>query len=266
MATERRQSVWRALRGRRGRGRPCSSSRSPARTTTRPTMRRTIRSRMWRRLATVGSWSSACPNDTTNWNPATAAWTPSEFEVGRAIYDRLAVYSDSHELLPDLAKSIDHNSDFTEWTITLRSNIVFHDGTPLDAAALKTNLEAQQLSPVAGPLLVPGEVDLRDRAAHRAHQHADPVVDVPALADLAGGLRCIAGDADDSRRRGAPHRHGPVRVRLGDAGTVDRGGQELLLLARRTAPTRCRFVPRDPRRRGANGCSRQGPGRHGPRR
>jgi peptide/nickel transport system substrate-binding protein len=94
-------------------------------------------------------------DDTANWNPASAAWTPSEFEVGRAIYDRVAVYSDSHELLPELARSIDHNSDFTEWTITLRDNIVFHDGTPLDAAALKTNIEAQQLSPVAGPLLVP---------------------------------------------------------------------------------------------------------------
>src|SRR6185436_11505739 len=97
----------------------------------------------------------ALANDTTNWNPATAAWTPSEFEVGRAIYDRLAVYGNSHELLPELVKSIDHNNDFTEWTITLRANIVFHDGSPLDAAALKTNLEAQQLSPVAGPLLVP---------------------------------------------------------------------------------------------------------------
>jgi peptide/nickel transport system substrate-binding protein len=97
----------------------------------------------------------ALADDTTNWNPAASAWTPSEFEVGRAIYDRLAVYSDSHELLPELAKSIDHNSDFTEWTITLRANIVFHDGSALDAAALKMNLEAQQLSPVAGPLLVP---------------------------------------------------------------------------------------------------------------
>ena len=97
----------------------------------------------------------ALADDTSNWNPATAAWTPSEFQVGRAIYDRLAVYSDSHELLPELAKAIDHNNDFTEWTITLRPNVVFHDGSPLDAAALKMNLEAQQLSPVAGPLLVP---------------------------------------------------------------------------------------------------------------
>jgi peptide/nickel transport system substrate-binding protein len=94
----------------------------------------------------------ALADDTANWNPATAPWTPSEFEVGRAIYDRLAVYSDTHQLLPELAQSIEPNSDFTEWTITLREDIVFHDGTPLDAEALQTNLDAQRLSPVAGPL------------------------------------------------------------------------------------------------------------------
>jgi ABC-type transport system substrate-binding protein len=97
----------------------------------------------------------ALADDTTNWNPAAAPWTPSEFEVGRAIYDRIAVYSDTHELLPELAQSIEANSDFTEWTITLREDIVFHDGSPLDAATLKANLEAQQVSPVSGPLLAP---------------------------------------------------------------------------------------------------------------
>lgn len=94
-------------------------------------------------------------DDSTNWNPAASVWSPSEFEVGRAIYDRLAVYGDSHELLPELARSIEHDDDFTEWTITLRENVVFHDGSPLDSAVLKANLEAEQLSPVAGPLMVP---------------------------------------------------------------------------------------------------------------
>jgi ABC-type transport system substrate-binding protein len=97
----------------------------------------------------------AIANDTANWSPAAGPWNQSQFEVGRSIYDRLAVYSDMHELLPELAASITPNSDFTEWTITLRDDIVFHDGTPLDGDALKANLEAQQQSPVAGPMFVP---------------------------------------------------------------------------------------------------------------
>lgn len=97
----------------------------------------------------------ALADDRVSWSPAGTPWTPSQFEVGRAIYDRLAVYSDMHQLLPELAESIEPNDDFTEWTIALRKDVVFHDGTPLDAAAVKANLEAQQLSPTAGPLLVP---------------------------------------------------------------------------------------------------------------
>ena len=39
-------------------------------------------------------------------------------------------------------ESITSNADSTAFTITLRPNIVFHDGTPLDAAALHPNIEA----------------------------------------------------------------------------------------------------------------------------
>lgn len=94
-------------------------------------------------------------DDTANWNPASAPWNASEFEVGRAIYDRVAVYSESHELVPELAESIEPNRDLTEWTITLRPDIVFHDGSPLDGTVLKANLDAQQQSPVASALFTP---------------------------------------------------------------------------------------------------------------
>src|SRR5690606_4807294 len=39
---------------------------------------------------------------------------------------------------PYLAESITSNDDFTEWTVTLRPGVLFHDGTPLDAEAMKT--------------------------------------------------------------------------------------------------------------------------------
>jgi peptide/nickel transport system substrate-binding protein len=97
----------------------------------------------------------AVADDTTNWSPAGPSWTPSQLQVGRSIFDRLAVYAENHELVPELAESIRPNDDFTEWTITLRPDVVFHDGSPLDAAALKANLEAQQLSPSAGPIMEP---------------------------------------------------------------------------------------------------------------
>ena len=54
---------------------------------------------------------------------------------------------------PYLAQSITSNPDFTVYTITLRPGIVFHDGTPLNAAALQLNLEKQKASLLTGPAL-----------------------------------------------------------------------------------------------------------------
>jgi ABC-type transport system substrate-binding protein len=52
---------------------------------------------------------------------------------------------------PYLAESITSNEDFTAFTITLRPNIVFHDGTPLDAAALHLNIENTASGVLTGP-------------------------------------------------------------------------------------------------------------------
>jgi peptide/nickel transport system substrate-binding protein len=58
-----------------------------------------------------------------------------------AIYDALVKLSDAGEPLPGLAKSWSYNEDLTEFTLTLRPGVTFHDGTRLDAAAVVRNLK-----------------------------------------------------------------------------------------------------------------------------
>jgi peptide/nickel transport system substrate-binding protein len=43
------------------------------------------------------------------------------------------------EIIPRLASAVTSNKDATQWTITLRPNLKFTDGTALDAAAIKYN-------------------------------------------------------------------------------------------------------------------------------
>lgn len=43
---------------------------------------------------------------------------------------------------PALAESIAPNADATVWTLTLRDGPTFHDGVPVDAAAVKANIDA----------------------------------------------------------------------------------------------------------------------------
>jgi peptide/nickel transport system substrate-binding protein len=54
-----------------------------------------------------------------------------------AIYDTLVRYDpDTLEYVPQTAESVTPNDDYTEWTIKLRPDIKFSDGTPYDADAV----------------------------------------------------------------------------------------------------------------------------------
>lgn len=75
-------------------------------------------------------------------------------QVARAVYDTLTVPDSEGEIVPYLAESVEPNDDFTEWTITLREGITFHDGSDLTAEVVKNNLDAfRGAYPARNPLL-----------------------------------------------------------------------------------------------------------------
>jgi len=79
--------------------------------------------------------------ETTDYCLARAQLAISGIQVVSAIYDTLTVPNDKGQATPYLAKSVTPNADDTQWTIALRPNIKFQDGEPLDATALKLNLD-----------------------------------------------------------------------------------------------------------------------------
>lgn len=62
-------------------------------------------------------------------------------QVAMQIFDPLAAYDADFKAQPYLAKSIEPNETFDSWVITLREGVVFHDDTPVDAAAVKMNMD-----------------------------------------------------------------------------------------------------------------------------
>jgi peptide/nickel transport system substrate-binding protein len=62
--------------------------------------------------------------------------------VLNSVLDRLTYFdAESGELVPWIASSFSANEDNTEFTFTIRPGVTFSDGTPLDAAAVKANLD-----------------------------------------------------------------------------------------------------------------------------
>lgn len=85
-----------------------------------------------------GSVIVGVESDTGTYLPSQYAGTQAAMNVVLAVYDPLMVLGADGDYHPYLAESLESNDDFTEWTLVLRPDVVFHDGTPLDADALET--------------------------------------------------------------------------------------------------------------------------------
>jgi peptide/nickel transport system substrate-binding protein len=61
-----------------------------------------------------------------------------------AIFDTLTYLDDKGEPQPKLALSWTHSDDYKSWTFKLRPGVKFHDGTPLNAQAVKENFDREK--------------------------------------------------------------------------------------------------------------------------
>jgi peptide/nickel transport system substrate-binding protein len=66
----------------------------------------------------------------------------SGIQVTRTLYDTLTAPDEDGKIQPFLAKSVEPNADYTEWTIKIPDGIKFSDGTTLDAQLVADNLNA----------------------------------------------------------------------------------------------------------------------------
>ena len=74
-------------------------------------------------------------------DPATVT-AVNDFRILMNVYDGLVRYKDGTlEVEPALAKSWDISADGKVYTFTLRSGVTFHDGTAVDADAVKFNFD-----------------------------------------------------------------------------------------------------------------------------
>jgi peptide/nickel transport system substrate-binding protein len=84
-----------------------------------------------------GSITVGLESETNSYLPGVWAGSQAGINVAYAVFDPLVTRDAEGVVKPYLAESLEPNDDFTVWTLTLRPDVTFHDGTPLDAAAMQ---------------------------------------------------------------------------------------------------------------------------------
>ncbi len=133
---------------------------------------------------TAGSASTTAAPTTTTAKPTSGGkitvmveaevanpWTPAAMQCDSSCQTRAKTFFDSLMAIdtngtpkPYLAQDVTHSADYMLWTIKLRPNISFTDGTPLNADAVINNIERQRKSLLVGPAIkdVSGETKVDD--------------------------------------------------------------------------------------------------------
>ncbi|MBA2668238.1 MAG: ABC transporter substrate-binding protein [Trueperaceae bacterium] len=134
------------------------------------------------------------------------------------IFDTYLFLSAEGEFIPWLAEEVTVNDDSTEYTIRLRPGVTFHDGTPLDAEAVKFNFDrivdpATQSAKAVGEMGPYDRTEVVDDLTAVVHFDASYPGFLAAIADWrSGGPNSpTAIRADPEGYRFAPVGTGPFR-------------------------------------------------------
>ncbi|MBK9180060.1 MAG: hypothetical protein IPM45_10940 [Acidimicrobiales bacterium] len=97
--------------------------------------------------------------ETDGFDPTQNRWAISGLAVAKTIFEPLVAVAADGSIQPYLLESIEPNDDATVWTLRVRPGITFHDGTPLDAAVVKANLDLSMASITTTGALIFGPVE-----------------------------------------------------------------------------------------------------------
>ena len=143
---------------------------------------------------------------------------PSGYEAGFVIFDRLVTFDDQLRFNPQLAESWTIADDQKSVTFKLRAGATFHDGTPINAEAIKFNVERMmdpEINTTNRPLWDPiAGADVVDELTVRLRTHEPFALLLNTLAHGSGAIlspTAITENGQESETQN-PVGSGPYKV------------------------------------------------------
>ena len=171
---------------------------------------------------TIGENSDAAPN---GYDPL--LYSQGQFNFFASLYDALFVTDETGKASPSLVETATDSADHTSLTLKLRQGVTFTDGSTLDSALVKKNLDRRSDKTLAayGQLAPTGSSSIKDIATPDAQTvvvtWAAPQTNGAAnLADEAGVIVGSKGIDDPASLKTTPDGSGPYTL---DAGKTTRG-------------------------------------------
>lgn len=97
-------------------------------------------------------------------NPTGSALSQPGLLMANQVFDSLVRVDADDNWTPFLAESMTPSEDLKSWTLKLREGILFHDGTPLNAEAIRANFEVVIADPLVGLAVAPYYPKVEDGA------------------------------------------------------------------------------------------------------
>ena len=88
-----------------------------------------------------GSLTFGTEAEETSFDPAQGRFDETGILYARTVFDPLTIIAEDGSVQPYLAESVTPNEDYSVWTIGVRPNVLFHDGTICDAKAIAGSIE-----------------------------------------------------------------------------------------------------------------------------
>ncbi|CDN57216.1 Dipeptide-binding protein (plasmid) [Neorhizobium galegae bv. officinalis bv. officinalis str. HAMBI 1141] len=156
-------------------------------------------------------------------------WSFVGRHVLQSLCDKIVDIDTEGKIVPMLATSWEWNADSTALTLKLRNDVVFHDGTKMDAAAIKYNLDREltmKISRRKAEISAVSSVDVVDPLTVKINLKEPSVPLLAALSDRAGMIVSPkAAEALGEKFTDAPVCSGPYKF-------VERVTQDRIVLAK----------------------------------